>query len=454
MMGVVVPSFPRASPPKASCGAFRSSARLSGIPRLGRIPAGALCTRSEARSPAVQSPSRGAMGINKLAEVIKEGAPDAVRPASLEQYRGRVVALDTSVAIYQFCTAMPQIINRHGQNISCLQGLFFRTLSLLEKGIQPVFVFDGKPPELKQRVLAKRATTSGARRGTADSDVPARPPRRDSETLLTLLGVPYIQAPAEAEATCAALVKSGHAWCVATEDMDALPFGAVRLLRHLSMKKSCLEEISLPTVLQKLGMTQEQSHPMPDGWCLEETRRLFLQPEVTDPGQVMLEWKEPDEEGLVKFLAQEKCMKESRVRGRRKRWRDARLKLSEASKSKGKGKSRKATASQAMTDFFPVMKRPNKSPTHQSPRKKKQKRQEEETEVPGRRSGSARKKKQKCQEEETKVPGRRSGSAGKKRRKCRGSSETDPGIGTVSSLAHSLVLPELGSVPADVSLPN
>ncbi|KAM3841625.1 flap endonuclease 1-like isoform 2-T3 [Vipera latastei] len=330
------------------------------------------------------------MGIVKLAEVIKEEAPDAVRPASLEQYRGRVVALDTSMAVYQFRTAMPQIINRHGQNISSLQGLFFRTLCLLEKGIQPVFVFDGKPPELKQRVLAKRAAVSGARWGTAESDVPARLPRRDSETLLTLLGVPYIQAPAEAEATCAALVKSGHAWCAATEDMDALPFGAVRLLRHLSAKESHLEEISLPTVLQKLGMTQEQSHPVPDGWCLAETRRLFLQPEVTDPGQVVLEWKEPDEEGLVKFLAEEKCMKESRVRGRLKRWRDARLKLSKASLPKGKGKARKATASRTMTDFFPVTKRPNKAPTHQSPRKKKQ--------------------------------------------KCRGSSETAPGIGRNGSL--------------------
>lgn len=46
------------------------------------------------------------------------------------------------------------------------------------------------------------------------------------------------QAPAEAEATCAALVKSGKVWCTATEDMDALPFGSLRLVRHLSSKKS------------------------------------------------------------------------------------------------------------------------------------------------------------------------------------------------------------------------
>lgn len=52
-----------------------------------------------------------------------------------------------------------------------------------------------------------------------------------------------------------------------------------------------------------------QKHPLPDDWHLEETRRLFLQPEVADPSQVVLEWREPDEEGLVQFLAHEKHMK-------------------------------------------------------------------------------------------------------------------------------------------------
>lgn len=52
-----------------------------------------------------------------------------------------------------------------------------------------------------------------------------------------------------------------------------------------------------------------QKHPLPANWHLEETRRLFLQPEVADPSQVVLEWREPDEEGLVRFLAHEKHIK-------------------------------------------------------------------------------------------------------------------------------------------------
>lgn len=36
-------------------------------------------------------------------------------------------------------------------------GTFYRTIRLLEKGIKPVYVFDGKPPDMKGGELAKRA---------------------------------------------------------------------------------------------------------------------------------------------------------------------------------------------------------------------------------------------------------------------------------------------------------
>ena len=84
----------------------------------------------------------------------------------------------------------------------------------------------------------------------------------DCQRLLTLMGIPYIkvsleklmfaiiaqygyfevclwvwnrfQAPCEAEAQCAELVKGGKVFATATEDMDALTFGSSILLRHLT----------------------------------------------------------------------------------------------------------------------------------------------------------------------------------------------------------------------------
>ncbi|CAM4492426.1 unnamed protein product [Lepidochelys olivacea] len=367
------------------------------------------------------------MGIVRLADVIKEEAAEAVSSFPLQQYRDRIIALDASIAIYQFRTAMPKIFNRNGENISHLQGLFYRTLHLLENGIKPVFVFDGRPPDLKQPLLARRAEAARARRDAAESRLAEnlqRPLKQDCETLLSYLGVPCVQAPAEAEATCAALVKSGKVWCTATEDMDALPFGSLRLIRHLSAKKSCeVEEFSLPAILQKLGMTQEQfvdlcillgcdycgkiwrlgpkkalrllqqhgtieqvlqnidpqKHPLPTNWDLEGARRLFLQPEVADPGQITLEWHDPDPEGLVQFLAREKHMNESRVCRRLQRWHEAQPKPKEAQPKQQV--PREGRRQRKLGDFFPASKRA-RPPEVPSPRPSR-KRQKLQAGTPG-----------------------------------------------------------------------
>lgn len=36
-------------------------------------------------------------------------------------------------------------------------GLFYRTIRMIDNGIKPVYVFDGKPPEMKGGELSKRA---------------------------------------------------------------------------------------------------------------------------------------------------------------------------------------------------------------------------------------------------------------------------------------------------------
>lgn len=37
-------------------------------------------------------------------------------------------------------------------------GTFYRTIRLVENGIKPVYVFDGKPPQMKSSELDKRAS--------------------------------------------------------------------------------------------------------------------------------------------------------------------------------------------------------------------------------------------------------------------------------------------------------
>ncbi|CAN6850189.1 unnamed protein product [Brassica oleracea] len=173
------------------------------------------------------------------------------------------------------------LTNEAGEVTSHLQGMFNRTIRLLEAGIKPVYVFDGKPPELKRQEIAKwyskradaTADLTGAIEAGNKEDIEKYSKRTvkvtkqhndDCKRLLRLMGVPvadafvYIQATSEAEAQCAALCKSGKVYGVASEDMDSLTFGAPKFLRHLmdpSSRKIPVMEFDVAKVYPRLSYT-------------------------------------------------------------------------------------------------------------------------------------------------------------------------------------------------------
>lgn len=61
----------------------------------------------------------------------------------------------------------------------------------------------------------------------------------------------FFQAPGEAEAQCAALVKAGKVYATGTEDMDALTFGTTVLLRNLTVAEARSAYILLKTKVTK-----------------------------------------------------------------------------------------------------------------------------------------------------------------------------------------------------------
>lgn len=83
----------------------------------------------------------------------------------------------------------------------------------------------------------------------------------EAKKLLRLMGIPIIEAPTEAEAQCAAMVKAGLVYAAASEDMDSLTFGAKILLRHLTFseaRKMPIKEIHLDKALEELQFTMDQ----------------------------------------------------------------------------------------------------------------------------------------------------------------------------------------------------
>lgn len=83
----------------------------------------------------------------------------------------------------------------------------------------------------------------------------------ECKELLRVMGIPYVEAPCEAEAQCAELAKSGKVFAAASEDMDTLTFGTPVLLRHLTFseaRKMPIDEVNLEKALEGLDLTMAE----------------------------------------------------------------------------------------------------------------------------------------------------------------------------------------------------
>lgn len=331
------------------------------------------------------------MGIKGLVPFIQEVAPKAVKQMiDMKSYTGRTLAIDASMCLYQFLIAIRTgdgeayggLTNEDGETTSHVVGFLSRTLKILEAGIKPVYVFDGKPPELKgNEVTARREKRAEAERQMAEAkeagddeaykqakDRTVRGTKKQNEDikkLLTLMGIPVVEAPCEAEATCARLCHDGFVYASATEDADCLTFGSKRLIRNLfatDHKKRPILEVDLETALKILDVDMERfiefcilcgcdytdtirgignktafkmlkqhgtmetllstldqtKHPLPEPFPWKEASAEFKNPEVTTYANTAearphLSQKPPDYDALGKFLRDEMSFAADRV---------------------------------------------------------------------------------------------------------------------------------------------
>ena len=222
------------------------------------------------------------MGIKGLTKLLHEEAPRCFKEQAIDGLFGRKVAIDASMAIYQFLIAVrqgaDQLTNADGVATSHITGMFYRTIKLLEAGVKPIYVFDGKPPEFKSGELLKRREMVEAAhvelkkaKDAGDTDMiekfakrTVRATKQDTEDvirLLELMGVPVVRAVSEAEATCAQMSKDDQCYGVGTEDMDALTFGATRQIRHMhksDSQKLPIVEINLAFALEEMVSKAKQ----------------------------------------------------------------------------------------------------------------------------------------------------------------------------------------------------
>ena len=299
----------------------------------------------------------------------------------------KIIAVDAFNTIHQFLATIrgstgELLANSHGEITSHLSGLFYRNINLLAEGIKLVYVFDGVSSPLKTNEIQRRhqikeiatekyekALVQGkleeARKFSQATSVLTNKMIEESNKLLSLLGIPTIQAPSEGEATAANLTNTDLVQICASQDYDSILFGARRLVRNITISgkrkvpnrnayidvpleifhledilnhtkltneqlvdvgiligtdynsggipgigpKTALKLIQKYSKLENIDQLQEPLSNVP----YEEIRELFLKPKVANVRSDDIKFEPVDNDKLVEFLCTEKNFSSDRV---------------------------------------------------------------------------------------------------------------------------------------------
>ncbi len=301
---------------------------------------------------------------------------------------GKSIAVDAYNALYQFLAIIRQpdgtpLKDNEGRVTSHLSGVLYRTSNLVGMGIKVAYVFDGAPPilkrtEIKRRKIVKQQAATKYRKAIAEGRreeayMYAQATsqlkdymEQDSKKLLSLMGIPWVQAPEEGEAQAAHMTKNKDTDFCGSQDYDSILFGTPILVRNITISgrrklprkpvyvEVVPEIVELKQTLEELGVTYEQLvdvgilvgtdynprgvkgigpktalelikeygkiDDIPEDRMefsffqedLQRIRNLFLHPKVRD--DYILRWQEPDLDGVVNFLCRERDFSEDRVR--------------------------------------------------------------------------------------------------------------------------------------------
>ncbi|OMJ22783.1 Flap endonuclease 1 [Smittium culicis] len=240
------------------------------------------------------------------------------------------------MSLYQFLIAVrgqdgQNLTNERGETTSHLVGMFYRTIRIIENGLKPVYVFDGKPPEMKSGELAKRKD----RRDLAEKDLEEAKEQGDTEGVNNAVrGGGDVRGACQvgprvggrerghghavfrrARAAAPADVQRGEEAAdpgVPPAERARRPRAQVRGLKNVGPKSAfnlIKQHRNIETVLNNLNANVS----VPADFDYKAARKLFIDPDVADTSAINLVWKAPDIDAICKFMCDENGFSRERI---------------------------------------------------------------------------------------------------------------------------------------------
>lgn len=218
------------------------------------------------------------MGIKHLNKyLIKKCSNDAIKKMTIQDFKNKKFIIDTSIYMYKFM----------GEG-SLLENMYLFISKMIHNNIEPIFIFDGKPPAEKRELLQKRRLEKkdaenkyellkmqiydasfqkiflenkkeileemeelkGQFIKIRDSDI------KKVKELLDAFGIQYIDSKSEADHLCAYLTTNTNSYCI-SDDMDMFIYGSKYIIRNINLQTDVLLLYDTEKILNELELNQE-----------------------------------------------------------------------------------------------------------------------------------------------------------------------------------------------------
>jgi flap endonuclease-1 len=181
------------------------------------------------------------MGVKGLSKFIKEHIPSAINKRKLSELSDSVVAIDTNYYIYKYTISTDDFVKKFASQY----------LHLTSFGIKPLYVFDGKPPSEKQKVIDKRKKVNLKKNiEVTNSGI------KTLKKFFKEYDIPYLECMSEADFICSQLSRHGVIRGCISDDMDFLTLGCKYLYREYYQYSDEIVEYSLEEVTKELTAEQ------------------------------------------------------------------------------------------------------------------------------------------------------------------------------------------------------
>jgi len=213
------------------------------------------------------------MGIRNLNKYLKKNCKKSINNVHLRELENKTIVIDTSIYLYRFIT-----------EDALMENIYKMITILLKYNIEPIFVFDGKPPNEKKETIIQRKNdreiarnqykeleqkmnnnidTTENKNLLKEMNILKRQivsiKKKDIcnvKELLNSFGVKYINSDGEADELCAYLVNNNEGWGCLSDDTDMFVYGCKYVLRELNLINNTVYVYNTDSILNELDITE------------------------------------------------------------------------------------------------------------------------------------------------------------------------------------------------------